>query len=97
MLSLKPGAEPEASLLTTVAVLELGTVTSIPQSHNYHHLARVSDLEQGAAQPALPPAASRPTTDDSFMVHNNNNDDNSYHLLDTRCGPGTGLGVLHAE
>lgn len=31
-----------------VALLELGTVTSIPQSHNYHHLAWVSDLEQGA-------------------------------------------------
>lgn len=71
-------------------------VTSIPQSHNYHHLAWVSDLEQGAAQPAPPPAASRLATGDSLVVHNNNNDDNSCHLLDTRCGPGSGLGVLHA-
>lgn len=95
--ALQPGAEPEASPLTVAALLELGAVTSIPQSHNYHHLAWVSDLEQGAAQPGRPPAASRPTTGDSFVVHNNNHDDNSCHLLDTRCGPGSGLGALHAE
>lgn len=58
----QPRAEPKASRLTAVAVVELGTVTSIPQSRNYHHSAWVSDLEPGMARPALPPAASRPTT-----------------------------------
>lgn len=95
--AVQPGTEPEVSGLIAVAILELGTVASIPQSHNYHHLAWVSDLEQGAAQPAPPPAASRPTTGDGFVVHNNNNDDNSYHLLDTRCGRGSGLDALYAE
>lgn len=90
--ALQPTAEPEASWLIAVAVLELGTDSSHPQSRNYHHLAWVSDLEQGAAQPALPPAASRPTTGNSFAVHNNNSDDNSSHLSDTRCGPGSGSG-----
>lgn len=92
--ALQPGAEPESSPLIAVALLELGTVSSIPQSHNYHHLAWVSDLEQGAAQPARPPAAGRPTTGDSFVVHSNNHDANSCHLLDACCGSDSGYRCL---
>lgn len=43
------------------AVLDLGTVTGIPQSSNYCHLVWVSDLEQGAGQHAgLPLPADQP-------------------------------------
>lgn len=35
------------------AVLDLGTVTGVPQSSNYCHLVWVSDLEQGAGQHAV--------------------------------------------
>lgn len=78
LLSLAAGAEPEASRRIAVAVLELGTVTHVPQSRNYQHLVWVSELEQRAAWPALPPAASRPMSGDSFVVCNNTNDDNGY-------------------
>lgn len=37
----------------SVAVLDLGTATGIPQSRNYCHLAWVSDLEQEAGQHAV--------------------------------------------
>lgn len=90
LLSLAAGAEPEAPRLIAVAVLELGTVTRVPQSRNYQLSAWVSELEQGAAWPALPPAARRPMAGDSFVVHNNTSDDNGYHLLDACCGAGSG-------